>query len=1055
MLAPAAVLFAVVASSSAGGTPALRASGDSDFPDQPFVFERLERTIRFEGDGTGRVTLAARIVVQSEAGVRYLGELTFPYDSASERLEVDTVRVLKVGGGVVLASSADVQDVTAPVGREAPMYSDLRQKVVTVPGLRPGDTLEYHVTWIEHTPIAPGEFWQAVPFLRSAVVLNEDLIVDVPRAKYVQVKTEGGPSPQLTETADRRIYRWRLSNLAVDTTNAASEAAQRAHGVQLTTFRTWADVGRWYAGLERAREALTPAIQTKAADLVRGRMSLRDSLTAIYDFVSLNYRYVSLSFGVGRYQPHPAAEVLVNDYGDCKDKHVLLAALLRAIGVTTAPVLISTSGDPDSTVPSPRQFDHVISYVVAGADTLWLDATPGTSPFEFLFYPLRGRTALVVPQDGPAHLVRTPATPPFPLFERVTMRGTLDPAGTVSSTLRYSIRGDEEVFLREVFRELPHEQLATFANSLLPRISLTGAASDVQAADPAATKEPFWFSFHIEQNASVQWLNRRAQYNLPLPSLDIPAEYDSSTAKDTLPLGAMPENTRELQLVLPPGTRAELPVPVALTRDYGEYRSTYAMHGDTLTANRSLRFSGPRLTSERAGDWNAFRRTVKADEQQSVTLVRSSDAPAASAPVTADADQLHQAGLDALEAGDGASAVRFFRQTVALQPRHPWAWNNLGRAYLQLNQLDSAESAFRKQIEVNPYDQYAYNNLGLAQWRRGELKIAAASFARQIEVSPLDRFAHANLGRVDLLLQRDSEAVLALRKAVSITPDDASARADLGRAWLRLHLTDSAVVEFDRAVELAPTPATWNTVAYALALSGERLDRAETYARSAVDATVAVLRTVVSDRISSQEMFAAAQLGSFWDTLGWIEFRRGNVRDSERYVRAAWLLAHHAEVGDHLGQIYEALGRKPEAMRAYAMAVNAMMPVSPADTRRRLQAVAGSAAMAERLADSGRTWLSEQRTIALGKFAGLDGAATVQVVVTPGPAVEHVNFLGGPPSFARLEGVIRQATMPIAFPDSSAIKLPLTGLVTCSSLTGECSLVLTGGATRPLADTRR
>ncbi len=40
-----------------------------------------------------------------------------------------------------------------------------------------------------------------------------------------------------------------------------------------------------------------------------------------------------MAFGIGRYQPHTAAEVFANQYGDCKDKHTLFAAILTAIGL--------------------------------------------------------------------------------------------------------------------------------------------------------------------------------------------------------------------------------------------------------------------------------------------------------------------------------------------------------------------------------------------------------------------------------------------------------------------------------------------------------------------------------------------------------------------------------------------------------------------------------------------------------------------------------------------------------------------------------------------------
>jgi hypothetical protein len=46
----------------------------------------------------------------------------------------------------------------------------------------------------------------------------------------------------------------------------------------------------------------------------------------------MKFRHISISFGAGRYRPHTAGEVLVNQYGDCKDKHTLFAALLKAAG---------------------------------------------------------------------------------------------------------------------------------------------------------------------------------------------------------------------------------------------------------------------------------------------------------------------------------------------------------------------------------------------------------------------------------------------------------------------------------------------------------------------------------------------------------------------------------------------------------------------------------------------------------------------------------------------------------------------------------------------------
>jgi transglutaminase-like putative cysteine protease len=85
----------------------------------------------------------------------------------------------------------------------------------------------------------------------------------------------------------------------------------------------------------------------------------------------LKFHYIGLDFGIGRYQPHAADDVLDNGYGDCKDKHTLLATMLKAVGIDAWPALIHATRKLDPEVPSPAQFNHVITVVPRG-DTISL-----------------------------------------------------------------------------------------------------------------------------------------------------------------------------------------------------------------------------------------------------------------------------------------------------------------------------------------------------------------------------------------------------------------------------------------------------------------------------------------------------------------------------------------------------------------------------------------------------------------------------------------------------------------------------------------------------------
>src|SRR5205823_1648450 len=206
--------------------------------------------------------------------------------------------------------------------------------------------------------------------------------------------------------------------------------------IQLTTFESWEQLGRWYANLEKDRRMPTPEVRTKAEELTKGLNNDLEKTEALYDYVAKNFRYVSLSLGLGRYQPHSAADVLKDQYGDCKDKHTLLASLLQAEGLHASSVLINSTRKLDPDVPSPSQFDHVITMLPLAGQEVWMDTTAEVAPFRLLAYTLRKKQALVIPpaSSGSApHLEDTPADTPMPDSEHSEVTGKINDIGKLEA----------------------------------------------------------------------------------------------------------------------------------------------------------------------------------------------------------------------------------------------------------------------------------------------------------------------------------------------------------------------------------------------------------------------------------------------------------------------------------------------------------------------------------------------------------------------------------------------------------------------------------------------
>jgi len=109
-----------------------------------------------------------------------MGQLIFGYSSATESLEVNYIRVRKPEGRVIDTPAANAQDFAPEILREAPTYTDYRQRHISVASLQPGDLLEYHVIIHVSTAMAPHEFWYEHSFSKEIAVREERLEIDIP-----------------------------------------------------------------------------------------------------------------------------------------------------------------------------------------------------------------------------------------------------------------------------------------------------------------------------------------------------------------------------------------------------------------------------------------------------------------------------------------------------------------------------------------------------------------------------------------------------------------------------------------------------------------------------------------------------------------------------------------------------------------------------------------------------------------------------------------------------------------------------------------------------------
>jgi tetratricopeptide (TPR) repeat protein len=1042
-------VISLLAASCALGQATSTVKAKNDYSKEPFVIEKSVVRVIFQNDGTWTRDTEGAIRMQSEAGVQRFGVLVLGYSSSNNKIDIGFVRVRKADGTTVVTAPENIQDLASDVSRQAPMYSDYREKHVAVKGLGVGDTLEFALRLTEDKPIIPQQFWTEYTFSRSDITLDEEVEISVPKDRKVNLKSPA-LKPETSESGQWRRYFWKTSTLERPADAGSKRKDAATPSIQLSSFGSWSEVARWWGALEEHQVQPSPEIRAKAAELTKNVSTDSEKLHAIYNYVATRFRYISLSFGIGRYQPHAAEEVLRNEYGDCKDKHTLLEALLRASGIYAYPVLISVNRKIDTDVPSPAQFDHVITVVPSGHELIWLDTTAEVAPFGFILSNLRGKFALVVAENKPTlpataglisawrawPVIPTPSDPPFKSAATFEIDAKLDDDGTLRGKIQRTWRGDFEVILRSAFRQTPQTQWKDLVQQLSYSWGFGGDVSEVSVSAPEDTVNPFVLSYNYARKEYPDWTNKRISVPSPIQGIPVPAD-DKSASPVPIELDGPLEISSVSRVQMPPGYTPDLRSPVDIVSDFAEFHAKYGFAKGIFTAEYRLYLRFREISPPRFPDYQDFAKNVN-DKIEGYTAFSLADAVGEPSDFARAESLLHQAAL-ALQSGKARDARGLLEDAVKADPKNTNAWIALGQLQLSMHQTDEGVASLYKAMDTNPNDFRAYKLLSdhYVALKRQDDAIALAHSVLKGEPDCFE--CHAILG--DLLFQKKqfSDAISEYEAAGKLNPGSARAPFSIARAFLGLGDADKALAAFSDATDLDHSPGLLNDTAWYLADAGQKLPAALKFAQKAVKTEEAEASDVDLDTLSLPDVRRMVSLVQYWDTLGWVYFRQGDFARATKYIYAAWYLGQMPIVGSHLAQIYEKQGRRTEAIRVCAMAV--AVNEQETNSQEYFEKLVPEKTKRDALVKAGANEVSEMRHYRITRTSGPNaGSAEFFVLLATGAKAEEVKFISGEETLKPLAKEIQAIHFTAPLPDGSEAKLVRRGILMCTGT--YCDFVL-------------
>ena len=626
-------------------------------PELPAQIELLETRVRFEANGDSRKEVHTRVRINNELGARQFARLAFDYNRSFQQIEFPLVRITHTGGGTVDILPSAISDQPNPAVLNAPAYQDVRVKSVRILGLSSNDLLEYRVvTSTSHHPLAP-DFWLDHTFDRSGVLSQENFEVDLPGhldstatmgyefpavVLYLTVPQTSYRFEPSERGSGRSIYRWQIASTRKLPAPVDGDGAP-APDVLVSSFSVWSKlVNRLAPNFfdwtpEDRKEA-----QSKLKSLDSHARTPDKILRTSYEFVSQRLATVDLPVGATGFRLRPVKEILDSGYATPEEKCSLLAHFASIAGIKAEIVLVGATetqkqfGRPSAfsrvfvTLNSPGSLVHPARVVSENGRYITLDPTLGVAPFGLIPSEFRGKPALSLTLADLGDVITAnwyslPSELPFPSSQDVHVDATLSAEGTLSSKVRYRMRGDNELLLRVAFHQAPKEKWKEVAQLLALSDGFRGKIAEVRTSDPYATTEPFSVEYEIVQPKFVDWAKKPVRVPALLPQLglpDSPSKPASGTATSAIDLGTPLDVETHLTLHLPAGTVVRTPPGTSVVRDYATFASKYQASAGALTASRRLNFLLREISADRGADYNAFVHAVQNDEAQEFTLER-------------------------------------------------------------------------------------------------------------------------------------------------------------------------------------------------------------------------------------------------------------------------------------------------------------------------------------------------------------------------------------------------------------------------------------------------
>lgn len=293
------------------------------------------------------------------------------FDPAYENLALHKVSVWREGVEYDRTLSAQYRLLHGEDEREDLVYNGEYTLDFILSDIRVGDVVEYSYSIKGSNPVFADlrEFGYKTNWGVPVEQVHYRLLGPSGTKMIQRVK---GAAPRFDVSEYKGLTEYQLSLSLVEAVDTQDQAR-----VVLSNVDDWSSIVDWGVPMYTRALADSSGVAGIASEIRSRHNSQEEQIGAALVWVQSQIRYLGLEYGTNSHHPSPAQETLQRRYGDCKDKAVLLIAILYELGIRAEPALVY-SGKHAPLTESPYRFhafNHVIVHLLHNGVSHWLDPT--------------------------------------------------------------------------------------------------------------------------------------------------------------------------------------------------------------------------------------------------------------------------------------------------------------------------------------------------------------------------------------------------------------------------------------------------------------------------------------------------------------------------------------------------------------------------------------------------------------------------------------------------------------------------------------------------------